>query len=180
MSKPIKELVIDDYKKRFENIDGALLVDIRGMTSNDTNDLRLGLQEKRIRVTVVKNTLAKKAFTGTDLEALNAGLVGPSAVAYGDTSVVDVARQLVEWAKKIKHLTLKGAVLDGHYYDGAEGVKRISNFPTKEEAQAKVVQLFLSPASNLLRAATSPGSNILGIVKEIQTRLEKGQAIAKA
>jgi large subunit ribosomal protein L10 len=179
MSKPIKELVIADYKKRFENIDGALLVDIRGMTSNDTNDLRLGLQEKRIRVTVVKNTLAKKAFAGTDLEALNEGLVGPSAVAYGDTSVVDVARQLVEWARKIKHLTLKGAVLDGHYYDGAEGVKRISNFPTKEEAQAKVVQLFLSPASNLLRAATSPGSNILGIVKEIRERLEKGQAIAK-
>ena len=113
MSKPIKELVIADYKKRFESIDGALLVDIRGMTSNDTNDLRLGLQEKRIRVTVVKNALAKKAFTGTDLEALNAGLVGPSAVAYGDTSVVDVARQLVEWARKIKHLTLKGAVLDG-------------------------------------------------------------------
>ena len=180
MSKPIKELIIADYKKRFEDLDGALLVDIRGMTSNDTNDLRLGLQEKRIRVTVVKNTLAKKAFAGTELEALNAGLVGPSAVAYGDTSVVDVARQLVEWARKIKHLTLKGAVLDGHYYDGAEGVKRISNFPTREEAQAKVVQLFLSPASNLLRAATSPGSNILGIVKEIRERLEKGQAIARA
>jgi large subunit ribosomal protein L10 len=180
MSKPIKELVIADYKKRFNELDGALLVDIRGMTANDNNALRRGLQKKNIRVTIVKNTLAKKAFAGTSLEALNKALEGPSALAYGATSVVDVARDLVDWARKIKQLTLKGAVLDGQLYEGEQGVKRLSQFPTREEAQAKVVQLFLSPARNLLRAATSPGSNILGIVKEIQKRLEEGKTITKA
>lgn len=180
MSKPVKEMVIADYRKRFDDLDGALIVDIRGMNANDNNDLRLGLQKKQIRVTVIKNTLAKKALAGTSLENLTGALEGPSALAYGAESVVDVARELVEWARKLKQLTLKGAVLDGTYYDGAEGVKRLSTFPTREEAQAKVVQLFLSPASNLLRAATSPGSNILGIIKEIQERLEKGQAIARA
>jgi large subunit ribosomal protein L10 len=179
MSKPIKEMLIEDYKKRFVDLDGALIVDIRGMTANDNNDLRLELEKKSIRVTVVKNTLAKKALAGTKLENLAVGLEGPSALAYGATSVVDVARELVDWAKKLKQLTLKGAILDGTYYPGEQGVKKLSSFPTREEAQAKVVQLVLSPASNLLRAATSPGSNILGIVKEIQERLEKGQAIAK-
>lgn len=180
MSKPIKELVIDDYKSRFEELDGALLVDIRGISANDNNAMRSGLRKKQIRVTVIKNTLAKKAFAGTKLAGLDAALEGPSALAYGAESVVDVARELVDWAKKVKQLTLKGAVLDGELYQGEAGVKRLSQFPTKDEAIAKVVQLFLSPASNLLRAATSPGSNILGIVKEIQERLEKGQAIEKA
>lgn len=180
MSKPIKEMIIDDYRKRFDDLDGALVVDIRGVDANTNNSLRLGLSKKKIRVTIVKNTLAKKAFAGTTLDALSPALDGPSALAYGAESVVDVARELVEWARKVKQLTLKGAVLDGTYYDGVEGVKRLSTFPTREEAQAKVLQLVLSPASNLLRAATSPGSNILGIVKEIQERLEKGQAIAKA
>jgi large subunit ribosomal protein L10 len=179
MSKPIKEMLVSDYKSRFEDVDGALVIDIRGMTSNENNSLRMGLHKKNIRVTVVKNTLAKKAFAGTKLDVLGNELDGPSALAYGAESVIDVARELVDWARKIKQLTLKGAVLDGTYYDGAEGVKRLSTFPTREEAQAKVVQLILSPASNLLRAATSPGSNILGIVKEIQERLEKGQTIAR-
>lgn len=179
MSKPIKEMILNNYKERFNDVDGALVVDIRGITANDNNSLRQGLIKKKIRVTVIKNTLARKAFAGTSLDALGNALDGPSALAYGAESVVDVARELIEWAKKIKHLTLKGAVLDGTYYPGAEGVKRLSNFPTKEEAQARVVQLVLSPASNLLRAATSPGSNILGIVKEIRERLEKGQAISK-
>lgn len=179
MSKPVKEMIIDDYRKRFEGLDGALVVDIRGMTANDNNSLRKNLMQKQIRVTVIKNTLAKKAFDGTSLAPLDAALEGPSALAYGAETVVDVARELVEWAKKVKQLTLKGAVLDGQFFEGEEGVKRLSQFPTREEAQARVVQLVLSPAGNLVRAATSPGSNILGIVKEIQERLEKGETIAK-
>ena len=69
MSKPIKELIIDDYRKRFQELDGALVVDLRGIEANDNNDLRCGLHSKAIRVTVVKNTLARKAFAGTKLPA---------------------------------------------------------------------------------------------------------------
>src|SRR5436190_20477548 len=133
MSKPIKEMIIEDYRKRFDNVDGALVVDIRRVTANENNTLRAGLHQKKIRVTIVKNTLAKKAFTGTNLEALGNALSGPSALAYGGNSVIDVARELVQWIKKIKTVALKGAILDGQYYDGAEGVKRLSTFPTKEE-----------------------------------------------
>ena len=74
---------------------------------------------------------------------------------------------------------MKAAVLDGELFNGADGVKRLSNYPTKEEAQATVVQLVLSPAGNLVKAVTSPGSNLLGIIKEIRTRLEEGNTIEK-
>ncbi|PHS06114.1 MAG: hypothetical protein COA89_10650, partial [Acidithiobacillus sp.] len=39
---------------------------------------------------------------------------------------------LVDWAKKIKQLNLKAAILDGELFDGADGVKRLSKFPTSE------------------------------------------------
>jgi large subunit ribosomal protein L10 len=180
MSKPIKEMIIDDYKSRFQDLEGALVVDIRGIEANDNNALRNGLLEQDIRVTVVKNTLADKAFSGTALEPLGTILEGPSALAYGAESVVEVARALVDWAKKVQKLDLKGAILDGEIFEGEAGVKRLSEFPTKEEAQAKVVQLILSPFQNVLGAAKSPGGNVLGIIKEIQERLEKGEAITKA
>ncbi|HRQ75154.1 MAG TPA: 50S ribosomal protein L10 [Phycisphaerales bacterium] len=179
MSKPVKEMIVSEYQKRFGDIDGALVLEIRSLPANDNNALRLGLLKKNIRVTVVKNTLARKAFAGTHLEAVSPALEGPSALAYGTDSVVNVARELVDWAKKVKDLVLKGAVLDGQYFEGEAGVKRLSDFPTKEEAQARVVSLILAPAGNVVRAATSPGSNILGIVKEIQERLEKGETIAR-
>ena len=179
MSKTIKEMIMKEYLDRFGEITGAVVIDIRGIEANDNNDFRIGLQEKNITITVVKNTLARKALKGTDLEAIGESLSGPSALAYGADSVVNVARELVDWAKKVKQLDLKGAILDGEYFEGEAGVKRLSGFPTREEAHARVVQIVLTPAGNVVGAAKSPGSNILGIVKEIQEKLEKGEAISK-
>ncbi|MDP7029090.1 MAG: 50S ribosomal protein L10 [Phycisphaerales bacterium] len=179
MSKPIKNMMVADYRRRFDGVSNALLVDIRGIEANENNAMRQDLHASGIRITVVRNKLARDAFKDTDLEALVPGLEGPSAMCYGGDSVVEVARSLVDWAKKVKELDLKGACLDGEYFDGHDGVKRLSTFPTRDEAQAKVVQLVLSPAGNVLGAATSAGSNVMGIVKEIQERLEKGEEIAK-
>jgi large subunit ribosomal protein L10 len=180
MSKPVKELIMADYQTRFADIGEALLIDIRGIDANQNNALRLDLAQKSIRVTVIKNSLARKAFEGTGLEALGPALQGPSALAYGAESVVDVARILVDWAKKVEDLELKAAVLDGELFDGEAGVQRLSKYPTRPEAQAQAIGLVLVPAGNLVRAITSPGSQIAGVIKELQERLEKGEAISKA
>ena len=180
MSKPVKELITTSYKKRFGELEGAVVIDIRGIDANKNNAIRLDLKEKDIRITILKNTLAREALNSTSLELLNQAIVGPSALAYGAESVVNVARELVSWARKISDLELKGAVLDGEYFEGDAGVKRLGAFPTREEAQAKVVQLILSPAGKVVSGAASPGSNLMGIVKEIRERLEKGETIAKA
>ena len=164
MSKPVKEMIVAQYKRRFDGITSGLLIDIRGIEANTNNELRVDLLKKGIHITVLKNSLAKTAFQDTDLEEFTELLEGPSALAFGGNSVVDVARNLVDWAKKIKKLELKAAVLDGQFFEGAEGVKRLSKFPTKEEAQGTDVQILLSPAGNVVKAATSPGGNVVGIV----------------
>ena len=179
MSKPVKEMILADYKRRFADVGDALLIDIRGVDANENNSLRMDLATQDIRITVVKNTLARRAFAGTTLEPLAEVLEGPSALAHGAESVVEVARALVAWARKVEELELKAAVLDGQLFAGAAAVKELSQYPTKQEAQAIVVQLVLSPASNVVGAALSPGSRILGIIKEIQDRLEKGETISR-
>ena len=172
-------MIVTEYRRRFDDITDALIIDIRGIDANENNKLRVDLFDKDIHITVLKNSLAKTAFKGTNLEVLTTTLTGPTALVFGGDSVVDVARNLVDWAKKVKKLDLKAAILDGELFEGADGVKRLSDFPTKEEAQGTVVQLVLSPAGNLVKAATSPGSNLLGIIKEIRTRLEEGNTIEK-
>jgi len=179
MSKPVKDMMVAEYRRRFGDLDAAVVVEIRGLDAEGTTALRSDLREKTIRVSIVKNTLARKAFAGTALEALDPAFHGPSALVHGGTSVVDVARELVAKAKKLKQLELKAACLDGVLYDGAEGVTRLSTMPTREEAQTELVALALSPGRNLLGAAKGPGGRILGIVKEIEERLERGEAIAK-
>lgn len=177
MSKPVKELIVNEYRRRFADLGGAVVVEIRGLDAVGTGRLRSGLRDRNIRVTVIKNTLARNAFEGTPLAALGPALSGPTALAYGAESVVEVARELVDWAKKVKQLQLRAACLDGALFEGAEGVARLSTMPTREEAQARVVTLLLSPARNAVSAAVSPGRRLLGVVKEIQERLERGESI---
>ncbi len=106
-------MIVAEYKRLFGDIGNALIIDIRGIEANENNDLRVDLLNKDIHITVLKNSLAKTAFKGTELESLSTTLTGPSALVVGGDSVVDVARNLVDWAKKIKQLELKAAVLDG-------------------------------------------------------------------
>ena len=94
--------------------------------------------------------------------------------------VVSIARELVKTAETNEQLSLMGACIDGAWFEGAEGVKRLSQFPTREEAQSQFVTLILSPARKVVGSVVSPGKRVLGIVKQVQERLEKGETIAKA
>ncbi len=180
MSKPIKNLIIDEYKKRFNELGGAVLIDIRGMESGINNSLRTQLAEKGMKITVVKNTLLKAAVADTALENVKDVVDGSCAMVYGvdeDVSVVNVARELVD-AAKTANFDFCGAVLDGTVF-GAKEVDALSKYPTREEAQAKVVQVFLSPGANLAGAAKGPASAIASILKTVQEKLEDGVAITK-
>ena len=169
MSKPVKNLIASEYDNRFKGVTGAVVVEIRGLDAKATTSMRNSLRTKGIRVTVVKNALARRTFKGGPLGSLDKALKGPSALLTGMESAVLVAREVVKAAEAEKKIVLKGAIFDGEYYDGDAGVKQLGSFPTREEAQAKVVTLVLSPARN-----------IMGVVKTIQEKLEKGEAIAKA
>lgn len=180
MSKVVKDLIINEYRSRFDGISDALLIDIRALKADQNTELRKGLRAKGIKVTVVRNALATKAFEGTPLSPLDPLLTGASAVVYGGETVIDVAREVVDFAKKLKKLELKGAILDGEVFSGKAGVEALSKYPTRTEALGQAVQLVLSPGSALVGAVTGPGSAIASILKTIEEKLEKGESIAKA
>lgn len=180
MSKAIKELLRRDYLDRLEGVDDALVVSIRGVGANDNNRLRADLAKRDIKITVVRNNLARRAFADTPLAELTPLLEGPSALAYGAQSVVDVARELVKWAKIIQNLELKGALLDGRLFEGDKGVEALSKLPTRDEAIVNAVTLVLSPGRNLVAQLTGPGARIVGVINAIEEKLESGETIARA
>jgi large subunit ribosomal protein L10 len=173
-------MIIDEYRGRLGDTQDALVIGLRGISSNDTNLIRTGLAQKSIHVTVVRNKLFGQAFGQTSLSALSEVLTGSNALAYGGESVVEVAREIVELIKKFPDIELKGAVLDGQLFEGQDGVEALSKFPTRDEAIAKDVAIILGPASKLMASIKGPGSGIAGLIKAIEEKLEKGEAIAKA
>ncbi|MEQ8769433.1 MAG: 50S ribosomal protein L10 [Phycisphaerales bacterium] len=179
MSKAVKEMLMQDYRDRLGDLDEAVVVSLRGIDANSNNAIRNGLRKKDIRVSIVRNKLFAQTFADSKLGELGPVLTGANALAYGAESVVEVAREFVELLKEYPDIELKGAVLDGELYAGDEGVKRLSKFPTRDEAIAQDVALILGPGQKLLGAVKGPGSNLVGIVKAIEKKLEDGETISK-
>lgn len=178
MSKPVKNLITEEYRRRFADLDGCVVIDIRGVNAHQNNELRAGLLKEQVRVTVVKNSLAKTALSGTAMEKLGQLLDGPCALVYGGESVVNIARTIIARVKEIQALEVKGAIMEGEVYT-ADQVEALSKFPTRAEAQAQVIQVILGPAGQVIGAALSAGSAVASILKTIEEKLEKGEAIRK-
>ena len=179
MSKTVKQMILHDYADRFGEESDVAVISIRGVGSNDTNALRATLRKKDIKITVIRNSLAKRQFAEGTLDGLAPVLTGPSALAYGGQSLVEVARELIGRVKTFPNIELKGAILDGELFEGADGIERLSKFPTRDEAIAKTVQIILSPAQKLVGSILGPGRKVASVVKSIEEKLEKGEAIAK-
>lgn len=173
MSYFVKSLIQNEYEKKFENVNDFVVISTKGVGGIDNNVLRGELKEKGIRMAVVKNSLMRLALQKMDMDKACAIFdTGPCTVAYGGDSVVDVAKELVGCTKKLKAIQFKGAYVDGVVMDG-EGVMELSKMPNRAELQAQVVQLTLSPGSNLAGALVGPGSVIAGCVKSLIEKLEE-------
>ena len=88
MSKPMKEMIVSAYQSRLGETEEALIVSLRGVKAEGTEAIRNKMREGSVEVTVVKNSLARKAFEGTALSALSPLALHPSRSATARSSAL--------------------------------------------------------------------------------------------
>jgi large subunit ribosomal protein L10 len=177
MSKQVKKLMRQELADRFAEVGSVAICGFTGLDAEATYAMRGRLHEKEIQINVVKNSLARQAFKEAGLDQAAALLDGPCAVAFGADSIVTVVRELLDIKKKSPALEIKSAILEGEVFQGPEEVKRLSEFPTKDEAIGQVVQCALSAGANLAGCLVGPAGQIAGILKAIEEK-EGGEEAA--
>lgn len=154
LKQPIVQAIADDVK----DAASVVLVDYRGLTVAQDTELRKQLREAGIVYKVCKNTMMRRAFEGTEFEALDEHLEGPSALAISKDDATAPARILCKFAKDAKALELKAGVVEGTLYD-VNGLTELSKIPSREELLSKLLGSLQSPITNLARVLNQIAEN---------------------
>ncbi|MCK4998080.1 MAG: 50S ribosomal protein L10 [Anaerohalosphaera sp.] len=173
MSQFVKGLLQNELSVKFADVTDFVVLEAKGVGGNENNEMRGVLKEKGVKLSVVRNAMMRRALEGLEMnEAIVLFEAGPCAVAYGGESVVDVAKEMEVWAKKLDGVVFKGAFVDGEAVD-AEGAKALAKMPTRAELQATIVMLAKTPGANVAGAIAGPAGHIAGCVKSIIEKLEE-------
>lgn len=168
-----KRQVVEEFHEIATGAQSAVAADYTGMTVSQMTDFRSKARESGVHVQVVKNTLAKLAFTGTDLECLNESLVGPLILLLSGDDPGAPARLVKDFAKENQKPVAKAVALSGSLY-GAEDLDRISKLPTLDEARAQLLGTLQAPASKLVRTLAEPAGKTVRLLAAYRDSQQEG------
>src|ERR1043165_9484725 len=113
MQKEDKERVVAELTERLRQAETLIVTDYRGLTMPQIDGLRGRLLEHGARLSVVKNTLTRRAAEAAGVDSLLALLEGPSAIAFisSEGDPVAVAKALPDSARETRILTIRGGIM---------------------------------------------------------------------
>jgi large subunit ribosomal protein L10 len=179
MSKRIKSLITAELQTKFHGADAVVVVDYTGIDSKTTGGIRADLRKKKVKFTVVRNALAAKALEHAGLKGAGNLLKGTNAVAYGGDSIVDIVKELLEQAKKVEKLKIKGSIVEGQVLD-SKATAALGKLPNKKELQGMIVGQILGPGRTIAGQLKGPGSKIAGQIKAVEEKAKEKEAAPAA
>jgi large subunit ribosomal protein L10 len=172
MTKEEKQSMIDELSDSLDNNSVIYITDISELDAAATSALRRQCFAKNIKLSVVKNTLLKKAMEnvkGKDFTELYDVLPGPTAIMLSEVGNVP-ARVIKDFRKKNNKPLLKGAFVEESIYVGDDQLGTLVDIKSKDELIGEIVGLLQSPAKNVISALNSGKSTIAGLVKTLSEK----------
>jgi len=143
-----KKVVVDEVAQYAAKAFSAVASEYRGLTVADLTQLRATARATGVYLRVVKNTLAKKAVSGTDFECMQEGFSGPLILAFSMEDLGSAARLINDFSKKNDKLIARIIAFDGETHDISE-LSRLASLPTRDQGISLIMAVMKAPVGKL-------------------------------
>ncbi len=163
--------MLANIKADLEAAGAVWVVDYRGLTVKEIQQLRRNIREADGQMKVYKNTIMHLALSQADLPTLDDLLAGPSAFVFAGTDVAASAKAIKEFAKDNENLQIKGGLMDGAAVSAAE-VEAIASLPSREVLMAQIAGAISGVARGLATSINGVPRGVAQVVKAVADQKE--------
>lgn len=184
MSKLVKKMEYTALEKTFSGVRDLVLITPTKIDSGVEYNFRKKLREKKVRVQMVKNTLAQRVFEAQGVKLDAKVWTGTTLVAWGADSIKDLSKAVDGLIKEIEKkdpkqkdkLKVKTAVADGIQVAMDLAMK----MPTRLEAIGEIIGAMLGAASEIAGGLIGPAAQVVSQIATIAERKEEAPATPAA
>lgn len=162
-----KKAIVKEVNEVASEALSVAVAEYRGMEVADMTELRNKAREQGVYLKVIRNSLAKRAFSGTQFEHMEPALHGPLIYGFSIEAPGAAARLFKDFAKDNKHLEVTALSL-GDELLGAEKLDAIASLPTRDEALAKLLATFRAPVSKFVRTVNEVPTKFVRVLSAIK------------
>ena len=149
LNRSEKQAVIDEVNGLAAKAQTLVIAEYRGITVADMTKLRSTARSNGVSLSVLKNTLARRAVAGSAFDVVADQMTGP--LIYGfSVDAVAAAKVVADFAKTNDKLVIRAGAFAGKALD-VNGVKQLASIPSKEVLLAQLLGLLQSPISRTAR-----------------------------
>jgi large subunit ribosomal protein L10 len=149
LNRSEKEAVISDVTGLAAKAQTLVMAEARGITVADMTRLRTTARNSGVTLSVLKNTLARRAVAGSAFDVVSDQMTGPLIYSFS-VDAVAAAKVVAEFAKTNEKLVIRGGAYGGKVLD-INGVKQLASIPSKEVLLSQLLGLMQSPISRTAR-----------------------------
>lgn len=162
-----KKEIVSEVAAVAESAHSAVAAEYRGLTVDEMTDLRVKAREGGVYLRVVKNTLARRAFEGTEFECMSDQLVGPLVLAFSQEDPGSAARLFKEFAKEHEKLEVKVLAVGGEALAASE-LDKLASLPTRDQAISMLMAVMKAPLDKFARTLNEVPGKLVRTVAAVR------------
>ena len=170
-----KKAVVAEVHEVALHAQSLVAAEYRGLSVPQLTNLRDKARKSGVHMQIIKNTLARKAVTGTSFECISPQLKGPLILAFSKDDPGAAARVIKAFSKDNDKLVTTLVSIGGQVLP-AKAIDQVASLPTREQALATLMGVLKAPIEKFVRTLAAPHAKLGRTVAAIRDQKEAAGA----